>query len=179
MEEFDIDIVHRPGRQHGNVDGLTRAYEGMGDVSEDDDFLDAAIMTINAEEAPEEYRDIIQYLNGMRFPVGATKAVRTRIAHKSRNYLMIGNQLYFQGKDGVLRRTISKCDTSHLLYEFHDGFCGSHFAERITTKFFLQTSYCWPTLFKDAHDYCRICDVCQTYAQRSTMSGPLHPIPPL
>jgi hypothetical protein len=32
MEEFDIDIIHRLGRRHGNVDGLTRAYEGVGDV---------------------------------------------------------------------------------------------------------------------------------------------------
>jgi hypothetical protein len=32
MEEFDTDIVHRPGRQHGNVDGFIRAYEGVGDV---------------------------------------------------------------------------------------------------------------------------------------------------
>jgi hypothetical protein len=103
MEEFDIDIVHRPGRRHGNVDGFTRAYEGVGDVSEDDDFPDAAIMSINAEEAPEEYRKIIQYLDGMRFPDGATKAIRTKIAHKSRNYSMIGGQFYFQGRDGVLR----------------------------------------------------------------------------
>jgi len=95
MEEFDIDIVHRPGRRHGNVDGLTRAYEGVGDVSEDDDFLDATIMSIHVEKTFEEYRDIIQYLDDMRFPNGATKAVRTRIAHKSRNYSMIGNQLYF------------------------------------------------------------------------------------
>jgi hypothetical protein len=102
MEEFDIDIVHCPGRRHGNVDGLTRAYEGMGDVLEDDDFLDATIMTINADEAPKEYREIIQYLDGMRFPIGATKAIRTQIAHKGRNYLMIGNQLYFQGRYGVL-----------------------------------------------------------------------------
>jgi len=49
MEEFDIDIVHRLGRRHGNVDGLTRAYEGVGDVSKDDDFPDATIMAINAE----------------------------------------------------------------------------------------------------------------------------------
>jgi len=32
MEEFDLDILHHLGRQHGNVDGLTRAYEGMCDV---------------------------------------------------------------------------------------------------------------------------------------------------
>jgi len=95
MEEFDIDIVHRPGRQHGNVDGLTRAYEGVGDVSEDDDFPDATIMSINAKETPEEYREIIQYSDGMRFPDGATKVVRIRITHKSQNYSMIGNQLYF------------------------------------------------------------------------------------
>jgi hypothetical protein len=130
MEEFDfdIDIVHRPGRRHGNVDGLIRAYKRLGDVLEDDDFPDVVIMSINAEKAPEEYREIIQYLDGMRFPNGATKVVRTRITHKSRNYSMIGNQLYFQGRDGVLRRTIRKRDTSRLLYEFHDGFCGGHFA---------------------------------------------------
>jgi len=128
MEEFDIDIVHHPGRRHGNVDGLTRAYEGVGDVSEDDDFLDVAIISINAEEALEEYWEIIQYLDGMRFSDEATKVIRTKIAHKSRNYSMIRNQLYFQGRDGVLRRTIGKRDTSCLLYEFHDGLCGGHFA---------------------------------------------------
>ncbi len=95
MEKFDIDIVHRPGRRHGNVDGLTRSYEGVGDVSEDDEFPDAAIMSINVEEALEEYWKIIQYLDGMRFPDGATKVVRIIIAHKSQNYSMIGNQLYF------------------------------------------------------------------------------------
>jgi hypothetical protein len=47
MEEFDIDIIHYPGRWHGNVDRLIMAYEGMDDVSKDDDFLDKAIMTIN------------------------------------------------------------------------------------------------------------------------------------
>jgi len=79
MEEFDIDIVHCSGRRQGNVDGLTRAYEGVGDVSKDDDFPDVTIMSTNAEEAPEEFREIIQYLNGMRFPDGATKAIRKRL----------------------------------------------------------------------------------------------------
>jgi hypothetical protein len=136
----------------------------MGDVSEDDDFLDVAIMSINAKEVPKEYREIIQYLDGMRFSDGATKAIRTRIAHKSRNYSMISNQLYFQRRDGVLQRTIGKYDTSRLLYEFHDGFCGGHFAGQIIAEKILQAGYYWPTLFKDAHDYCKSCDVCQAYA---------------
>ncbi len=63
----------------------------MGDVLKDDDFLDVAIMTINAKEMPEKYREIIQYLDGMRFPIGATKAMRTRIVYKNKNYLIIGD----------------------------------------------------------------------------------------
>ncbi len=57
----------------------------MGDVSEDDDFPNVTIMTINAEEAPKEYWKIIQSLDGMRFLIGTIKAVQTRIAHKSWN----------------------------------------------------------------------------------------------
>jgi len=136
----------------------------MGDVLKDDDFLDAALMTINAERVPKEYQKNIQYLDGMKFLIIAINVVRTRIMHKSRNYSIIDDQLYFQGKDGVLRQTIGKGEISRLLYEFHDGFYGSHFASRITTKKILQTNYYWPTFFKDAHDYYRSCDVCQTYA---------------
>jgi hypothetical protein len=91
MEEFYIDIVHHQERRHDNVDGDTKAYKRVGDVSEDDDFPDITIMTINAKEAPKEYQEIIEYLDGMRFPIGATKVVRTRIAHKSQNYSIIGD----------------------------------------------------------------------------------------
>ncbi len=59
MKEFNIDIVHCLKRQHDNVDGFIRAYKGVGDVLEDDDFSDAAIMTINVKEAYEEYWEII------------------------------------------------------------------------------------------------------------------------
>jgi hypothetical protein len=58
MEEFDIDIIHRPRRRHGNVDGFIKTYERVGDVSEDD-FSDVAIMAINAKVAPKEYQEII------------------------------------------------------------------------------------------------------------------------
>jgi hypothetical protein len=72
-------------------------------------------------------------MDGMRFPVRSIKAIQTQIAHKSQNYLITGHLLYFQGKDGVLQRIIRKGETSHLLYEFHDGFCEGHFLRQITT----------------------------------------------
>jgi hypothetical protein len=115
----------------------------------------------------------------MKFPVGATKVVRTQIAHKSRNYSIIGDKFYFQKRDGVLQRTIGKGETSCLLYEFHDGFYGSHLRDKSQQKKILYVGYYQRTFFKDAHDYCRNNDVCQAYAQRSIVNGPLLPIPPL
>jgi hypothetical protein len=72
----------------------------MGDVSKDDDFFNATIMTINVKETSEEYWKFIQYLDGMRFLVVATKVVQTRITHKSWNYLIIGN--YFISKERMV-----------------------------------------------------------------------------
>ncbi len=47
----------------------------MGDVSKYDEFPNATVMTINVEETLEKYQKVIQYLDDMRFSVGATKAV--------------------------------------------------------------------------------------------------------
>jgi heme-degrading monooxygenase HmoA len=46
MEEFDLNIIYRLRRRHGTIDDFIKAYERMGDVSEDDGFLDVAIITI-------------------------------------------------------------------------------------------------------------------------------------
>jgi len=78
-------------------------------------------------------------MDGMWFLVGSTKVLQNQIMHKNQSYLIIRDQLYFQGKDGVLQRTIRNGETSHLLYEFHDGFCEGHFLGQITTILFLQT----------------------------------------
>jgi hypothetical protein len=64
----------------------------------------------------------------MRFSVGATQAIQTRIALKSRNYSIMGDQRYFQHRNDVLRQTIGTNETSCLLYEFHERLCGGHFA---------------------------------------------------
>ena len=97
----------------------------MGVVSKYDDFSDAKLMSIDIDNKPAEYKDIIRYLEGMNFPEGATKQIRTRIAHKSRSYTLIGQLLYFCGRDGVLCHAVGKTDVPNLLRKFHEGFCGT------------------------------------------------------
>jgi hypothetical protein len=58
----------------------------VGVVSEYDDFSDAMLMSVDIEDEPEEYKDIIRYLKSMNFSEGATKQIRTIIAHKNQSY---------------------------------------------------------------------------------------------
>lgn len=74
---------------------------------------------------------------------------------------------------------MGKSDVSKLLREFHEGFCGGHFAGRVTVEEIFTAGNYWPTMFKDNFDYCKRCKVCQAFANKSTVSGNLHHIPPL
>jgi hypothetical protein len=45
--------------------------------------------------------------------------------------------------------------------ELHEGPSRGHFAMEITQKKKLDAGYCWPTMYRDVHDYCRFFDACQ------------------
>ena len=55
---------------------------------------------------------------------------------------------------------MGKADVPNLLREFHEGFCGGHFAGRVTVEKILAAGYYWPIMFKDTFDYCKRCEVC-------------------
>ncbi|XP_038981148.1 uncharacterized protein LOC120110398 [Phoenix dactylifera] len=55
--------------------------------------------------------------------------------------------------------------------------CGGYFASKKTVAKVLQCGFYWPTMFKDAHEFCRTCDPCQrvgSLTHRQMM--PLQPI---
>ena len=58
-------------------------------------------------------------------------------------------------------------------YTLHTPFLlDSHLAKKQTARPVMKCFY-WPTLFKDADDFCRSCEECQKYTQRQ---GPMPPV---
>jgi ribonuclease HI len=51
-----------------------------------------------------------------------------------------------------------------LLYEIHEGICGSHTGGRSLAHRALTQGYWWPYMQKDAVDYVRKCDKCQRFS---------------
>ena len=52
-----------------------------------------------------------------------------------------------------------------ILKSCHDEPCGGHFVDKRTAYKVLHIGYYWPTLFRDAKTYVKICDNCQRMAK--------------
>ncbi|KAK8625774.1 hypothetical protein V6N13_056934 [Hibiscus sabdariffa] len=77
----------------------------------------------------------------------------------------------------VLRRCVPEDEQKDIMYHYHAASCGGHFGGNRTAAKILQSCFYWPTLFKDAHAFAKVCDRCQrtgNISRRNEM--PLHNI---
>ena len=77
------------------------------------------------------------------------------------DFTLIAGQLYKMGPDEILRRCVLEHERPLILAEAHSGVAGGHYAGKATAQNILTTSLWWPTVHKDAREYCHSCDVCQ------------------
>ncbi|XP_019173871.1 PREDICTED: uncharacterized protein LOC109169443 [Ipomoea nil] len=63
----------------------------------------------------------------------------------------------------ALKFLLAKKDAKPRLIRwiFHTLNCGGHFSGKKTASKVLQSGFYWPTLFKDAYEFCAKCDKCQ------------------
>ena len=54
-----------------------------------------------------------------------------------------------------------------ILEEAHVGIAGGHYSGKPTTQKILTMGLWWPTLHKDAKEFCKSCDVCQRIGRPS------------
>ncbi len=73
FEEYEFIIKDWPGKDHRNDDALSRTYEEVGDHLEDDDFLNAKLFALDAENVLKEYKEVVDYLLHDKFPNGTNK----------------------------------------------------------------------------------------------------------
>jgi hypothetical protein len=63
-----------------------------------------------------------------------------------------------------------------ILTEAHEGIAGGHYVGKATAKKKLCSRIWWPTLHKDAKEYCQTCHVCQRVGKPSRRDEmPLYP----
>eukprot|EP00253_Pinus_taeda_P005775 PITA_05775 len=120
--------------------------------------------------------DIANYLVTGKLPPHLFPSERRKIIQESSKYSWISNELFKTGPDFVIRRCVWEDEMPDILKACHDEPCGGHFTDRRTAYKILSLGYYWPSLFKDAKQYVKMCDNYQRMG-RPTLSNemPLQP----
>ena len=124
----------------------------------------------------ESLQDVWCFLKTEEPPPNLNKGERRWLARKAVRYPIINKDLFCQGKDQVLRKVPSREDIHCILHSCHNDICGGHFASELTCRKILQVGFVWPSLQRDAHFWCKTCDVCQRTKPRRLICGPQQPI---
>ena len=69
--------------------------------------------------------------------------------------------LYKRCADGLIRRCIPQYEVQDILKHCHSLDVGGHFGASKTASKVHQSSFWWPTLFRDVREFVLTCDRCQ------------------
>ncbi|CAN6579032.1 unnamed protein product [Malus baccata var. baccata] len=142
LQEFDIEIRDKKGNENVVADHLSRLI--IPTASEEDSLP-------LSESFPDEQLFAVQFrtpwCSASRFNVSAEK--------EDEPYL------FKYCPDQIIRMCIPEAEQESVLKFAHHFACGGHFGQKRTAEKILQSGLFWPTLFKDAHNWCKACDRCQ------------------
>eukprot|EP00253_Pinus_taeda_P025855 PITA_25855 len=159
LQEFDITIKDRPGKENPVADFLSRMTKPVDAAAVEDQFPDEHLFVV-AVQTPW-YADVANYLVVGKLPKHLTPNERKQIVQRSTRFSWIGGYLFHTGADMQIRRCVRQDEIFDILRACHDQPCGGHFADRRTSHKVLHTGYYWPTIFKDAKKFVKACDSCQ------------------
>ena len=139
LQEFEFDIVHRPGAQHAVADYLSRLESGEAPTGVKDDFPDGGVLKITAEPGEEEDPD--KWIVDMEFflsngipPEEMGREERKRLGVRARSYCLFHGNLYHKSADGIWRRVVRTDEQDEILREAHCGIAGGHYAGEATAR---------------------------------------------
>ena len=139
-----------------------------------DDFPEESRMLI--EKAPW-YAHIANYLVTGEVPREWKAQDRKHFFAKIHAYYWEEPFLFKYCANQIIRKCVPEEEQQGILNHCHENACGGHFASQKTTMKVLQSSFTWPSLFKDSHIMCRSCDSCQRLGKLTKRNQmPMNPI---
>ena len=164
LQEFDLEIRDKKGSENVVADHLSRipidyAWNGKEEPQHIREFFpDEHLFAVGREPW---YADIVNFLACGVIQPDLTPQERKRFLSFCRPYFWDDPYLFRMGQDQVIRRCIPEDEHHRILTFCHELECGGHFSSKKTALKVLHSGFYWPSLFKDAHLFCKRCDRCQ------------------
>jgi len=139
LQEFDITIKDRPGKENPVADFLSRMPKPADIAVVEDEFPNEHLFFVTVRTP--WYVDVENYLAVGKLPKHLTPNEWKQIVQHSTQFSWIGGYLFHIGADMHIRRCVREDKIFEILKACHDGPCGGHFTDRKTSHKVLQAGY--------------------------------------
>eukprot|EP00253_Pinus_taeda_P026606 PITA_26606 len=137
LQQFDLTIVDKPGKENVVVDFLSRLTFPAGEEGiVDDQLSDKDLFSISV--LSPWFANITNYFVSTQFPPNLSSKEKSKIIRKSPPSLWIGRNIFKLGPDQILRRCVKEEEFFDILLTYHDGPCEGHFAAKMISFIVLQ-----------------------------------------
>ena len=175
LQEFDIEIRDKKGADNVVADHLSRLVREEDPVPLFETFPDEQLFGV--EVTTPWYADIVNYLVRKEIPANLSRTDKDKLKKNAKYYVWDEPYLWKFCSDLLIRKCVPESEVMSVLNFCHSNSAGGHFGSKKTALKILESGFYWPTLFKDAHNFCIACDRCQRTGNNSNRDQmPLHPI---
>lgn len=127
LQEFDITIKDRPGKENHVVDFLSQIPKPVDVATIEDQFLDEHLFVVTVKTP--WYADVANYLVVGKLPKHLTPNERKQIVQHSTQFSWIGGYQFHTRADMHMRRCIREDEIIDILKSCHDRPCGRYFVD--------------------------------------------------
>ncbi|KAM1771992.1 hypothetical protein ACFX11_046742 [Malus domestica] len=174
LQEFDLEIKDKKGSENVVADHLSRLVHSNTEedlIPLSESFPDEQLFSLKITDP--WYADIINYKVIKKIPDDFTRAQKDKLVKTAKYYEWDDPYLWKYCTDQLIRRCVPEYEFKSILTFCHSYACGGHFGAKRTTLKVLESGFYWPSLFKDAYEFCATCDRCQ----RTGNLGPRNQMP--
>jgi len=139
LQEFNITVLDRPGKENQVADFLSRLQNRGEVVPVEDSFPDENLFAISIVNP--WYADLANYLSIGRTPPYFTPKEKKRLVKQSARYSWVNGDLFYTGYDMIIRQCVRNDEIIDILKSCHDESCGGNFAAKRTEFKILSLGY--------------------------------------
>lgn len=129
-------------------------------------------------DTSNQYKDVIYYLQNLKSLLELIDSQKRSLKLQAIRYVIVQGQLWWRSMEGVLLKCVDEIESKMILKDMHEGVCGGHYMAKTTTHKILKVGFWQPTLFRDAHEFVKVCDAFKRFSGKLIFFGnlPLRPI---
>ncbi|XP_071719233.1 uncharacterized protein [Rutidosis leptorrhynchoides] len=165
LQKFDIEIKDKRGAENLTVDHLSRLenpeLERLYELVIPETFRDESLLRVDDTSDVPLFADFENYLASGVLVSVMTHQQKKKFFSDLRYYFWEHPDLFHVRADQVVRRCVFGKEAWQILDHCHLGPTGGHFGPSYTAKKVFDSSFYWPTIFKEAHAMVRTCNACQ------------------